>query len=446
MNWRNQLQTAQFRGVEFHTQKSSGEIGRRVQLTEYPLRDTPYAEDLGRKARTFSLDAFVIGADYMARRDKLIAAFETPGPGELIHPYQGAINVVVTRVSIEESSDQGGMARFNVEFTEAGENAFPNTKVDTSAALDSSADRALADASADFARRWNRISESILLSDARPASLDDLAGLAGAGLAFVDMVAGAARKAENLLDAVLYPVSTLVKLPGELFSRLNDSVARIESRLSTTANALQMSASIAPLIYQTAPNRPFLFPTLPVTPLPPWVVPVPVPTQANRPVIRPTTPANITLINSAQALDTAIKTIAAVQLAKAIISTPASSTQPAPRPGSSTQTAPAPIAAADLIALRDDALDAIDSLIETASDQSYRSLLALKRATMAAAANRLASATALITITPRLRTPALVLAWRQTADLAAEADLIARNRVRHPGFVPGGRPIQLLKE
>ncbi|WP_431355959.1 DNA circularization N-terminal domain-containing protein, partial [Algimonas porphyrae] len=51
MSWRDQLEKASFRGVPFHVSRSGGEVGRRVQLTEYPLRDRPYAEDLGRKAR-----------------------------------------------------------------------------------------------------------------------------------------------------------------------------------------------------------------------------------------------------------------------------------------------------------------------------------------------------------------------------------------------------------
>ena len=40
--------------------------------------------------------------------------------------------------------------------------------------------------------------------------------------------------------------------------------------------------------------------------------------------------------------------------------------------------------------------------------------------------------------------PALVLAYQVNGDVEAEADLVARNQVRHPGFVPAGR-VEVLK-
>ena len=47
--WEN-LRPASFRGVAFEVESHSESGGRRVELHEYPLRDTPYAEDLGKKS------------------------------------------------------------------------------------------------------------------------------------------------------------------------------------------------------------------------------------------------------------------------------------------------------------------------------------------------------------------------------------------------------------
>ena len=47
--WEN-LRPASFRGVAFEVESHSESGGRRIELHEYPLRDTPYAEDLGKKA------------------------------------------------------------------------------------------------------------------------------------------------------------------------------------------------------------------------------------------------------------------------------------------------------------------------------------------------------------------------------------------------------------
>ena len=47
-SWREDLRPASFRGVPFLVDESHVVIGRRVVLHEYPLRDKPYAEDLGK--------------------------------------------------------------------------------------------------------------------------------------------------------------------------------------------------------------------------------------------------------------------------------------------------------------------------------------------------------------------------------------------------------------
>ena len=89
------LRSASFRGVRFDVDARTVTVGRRVVLHEYPQRVTPYAEDLGRKARRYKVDAFIIGSDSAIRRDLLLAALEKPGPGQLVHPDFGTLMVVV---------------------------------------------------------------------------------------------------------------------------------------------------------------------------------------------------------------------------------------------------------------------------------------------------------------------------------------------------------------
>ena len=103
------------RGVPFHTTESDTGVGRRNEVHEYPLRDLPYADDLGRRAREFQVNGYVVGENYLQERDALIEALEAYGPGELIHPKYGMLNVVVVgRVSIRESHSEGGIARFAI--------------------------------------------------------------------------------------------------------------------------------------------------------------------------------------------------------------------------------------------------------------------------------------------------------------------------------------------
>ncbi|HCS4673821.1 TPA: DNA circularization N-terminal domain-containing protein, partial [Escherichia coli] len=48
MTWKDRLQDASFRGVPFKVEEESAGAGRRVETHEYPNRDKPYTEDLGK--------------------------------------------------------------------------------------------------------------------------------------------------------------------------------------------------------------------------------------------------------------------------------------------------------------------------------------------------------------------------------------------------------------
>ncbi|MEP3246254.1 MAG: DNA circularization N-terminal domain-containing protein [Sneathiella sp.] len=135
MSWRNSLQKAKFKNIAFEVTSHSLAAGRRGQMHEYANRDTPYFEDLGRKARSFTLEAFVIGDDYHTRRDALIATCEQPGVGKLVHPYLGSLQVVNTACELTESFDNGRIAKFSLTFVEAGDIAFPTATIDKKAGI-----------------------------------------------------------------------------------------------------------------------------------------------------------------------------------------------------------------------------------------------------------------------------------------------------------------------
>lgn len=108
---------ASFRGIPFHAQSTSSEVaGRRAAVHEYAGRDESYPEDLGLKAKSFTLSAYVIGKTYQDKRDALIDACTKKGPGELIHPYHGTLQVLCTGCSVSEGTDQGLMASFSLSF------------------------------------------------------------------------------------------------------------------------------------------------------------------------------------------------------------------------------------------------------------------------------------------------------------------------------------------
>lgn len=129
LGWRSRLRPASFRGVPFYVTEAAGEGGRRVALFEFPQRDTPYAEDLGRKQRLFNIVGYVLGNRYPDVRDRLITACEAPGPGALIHPYIGEVQVVCTSLQYREAEEEGAIARFQIAFAESGTTRAPDVTV-----------------------------------------------------------------------------------------------------------------------------------------------------------------------------------------------------------------------------------------------------------------------------------------------------------------------------
>lgn len=152
MTWRTRMQPASFRGAGFLVEGHDGEVGRRLAVHEYPERDLPYAEDLGRKARVFKITGLVIGPDYMAARDALLAACEQPGPGTLVHPYHGTMEVVCQACAYREETRAGGRASFSFTFMEAGQRNYPAVELDFTAQAAQAADSVRAVAGEVFAQ------------------------------------------------------------------------------------------------------------------------------------------------------------------------------------------------------------------------------------------------------------------------------------------------------
>ena len=113
--WRGRLIDASFRGVPFKVRSHEAPLGRRNEVHQYPGRDDPFVEDLGQEAGVWSFEAFVIGPDYFADRDRLVVALNKKGPGELVHPYLGRKTAAVTDAAVSESFDEGGLARFRLD-------------------------------------------------------------------------------------------------------------------------------------------------------------------------------------------------------------------------------------------------------------------------------------------------------------------------------------------
>jgi prophage DNA circulation protein len=143
--WRLELRMAKFRDAPFHVEQSTRMSGRRIAPHEYPKRDDPYSEDMGRRMVMFDMIGYLIegdrllGLDYRQARNRLMIALEKEGPGPLIHPTLDQIDVVCERYGVTETRDRGGYCVFEMRFLEAGRQANKNVSTNTPSVVKSSA-------------------------------------------------------------------------------------------------------------------------------------------------------------------------------------------------------------------------------------------------------------------------------------------------------------------
>lgn len=154
-SWRDGFRRASFRGVGFFVDDHELAGGRRIAVHEFPFRDTPFTQDLGRKARRYHVTAYVLGDDYFAQRDALIAALDgSDQPGTLVHPYLGTKSVRCDAFSQRETLRDGRLATFTIEFCESGQSPSPQAVTDTATAVLARCDDANAALGASFASRF----------------------------------------------------------------------------------------------------------------------------------------------------------------------------------------------------------------------------------------------------------------------------------------------------
>lgn len=134
------LRPASFRGIPFKIKRATTRVGRRVITHEFPFKDVPYTEDLGRGAREYTLEAHVIGDGHEDIRDQLIQAIEgNKEPGILMHPIFGAVRVVPGPIEHVFDNTEGNIEYFNFTFLEAGENKYPSQVLNTTGHIEQAA-------------------------------------------------------------------------------------------------------------------------------------------------------------------------------------------------------------------------------------------------------------------------------------------------------------------
>lgn len=409
MSWREEFQQGSFRGVPFRTEGASNRRGRRVASHEFPGRDEPVVEDLGRRAREFQIDCHVIGADYRAQRDALLDALEASGPGLLVHPWHGRMMVVVLDAEDSENTEEGGMCRFRITFGEAGMAAPAPVELAAGNDAASAADLAIAAAPEALASRFSIEGAAAFVEQAAAGMVDGMASAAQVAAAMRGGVGAKLRAFEAGLRFLPANMAGLLRAPidlGHALTGLVQAVAVLPSRGRRTR--------LAPLELMLD-----------------W--------RPSQPAMPERTPQRVQEANNRRALLHLFRVAAAAELVRAASTIDYASYEDARE-------------TRDAIAARLDrlALAAADRGADDEAQAFDRLRLALHR-DVTARGQTLARVHQLDLAQTE---PALVLAHRLYANRPAPgrdiegraAEIVARNKVRHPGFIPAGSPIAVLTD
>lgn len=121
-DWTKTLRPASFRGVPFkvETEGLAGG-GRHVAVHEYVRSEEIQTEDMGRKANRYRVTAYIANDLADVHGAALVAALTTPGPGILMLPMLGPLEVRISGdISSNHSKDRLGYVGFDFEAVEAG--------------------------------------------------------------------------------------------------------------------------------------------------------------------------------------------------------------------------------------------------------------------------------------------------------------------------------------
>ncbi|MCF5803293.1 DNA circularization N-terminal domain-containing protein [Pseudomonas tremae] len=471
--WRDSLLPASFRGVGFFIEKAVVPVGRKGQLHEFPQRDEPYFESLGKQSQIHTLTAFIVGRDCFEQRDRLLQALEQEEAGELVHPWLGRLQVQVGECSVTHNLNEGGLVRLDLKFYPANPLKFPvstlNTRRQLLGASESLLDSAL--------RRYRMVMATvdavrINVQALRSALSGVFATIQRQFAPFMTIYSDVTALVHSLVNAPL-TISTLFSTFFASFdgdsrrSRRANGTSSIGGASTGTGSGSSigssaggasggsagsssgggsMNGSSGTAIGQTARSAMNGGASS-------------VETVQYRSVISEATQqaeavSAINLVNQGSGLDTGataqatanlVQDALLVKVARIVASMPvATAVAPLTVVPSLDQQVTQPLqrvdvpVADDVIELRDTLSSAIWDASLKADPEHYLALNTLRQALVRHLNAVAASGVRLVDMKVSEPLPALVLAYRRFGDASRALELVQRNRLAHPGFVPPG--------
>lgn len=413
-----QLQPASFRGVPFEVEASGITVGRRTVVHEYPQRDRPYVEDMGRATRNITLQCFVVGSDYLEQAQALMHELEEPGPGTLIHPWLGEMEVTITSVS-ELQFDQGlGVASVTITATEAGDLELPAVTADEDTEALEAADAVEKSAVDKFCEDFDLSTINDWIDSALEGSLLDALNFVSAGDLgkLFDYAEGVA----NLADKAMALLSTDPKI---FATRLAGALGL--SRWATTVSAWRgVAKSLKNLCrHDKLKARTKAYAERKGEPM----------SDVTRQVMK-----------SQAAIETLVRQLLIAQMVG--VSTLVATSKDVSSPNGEEDTRTTTRSYDEIVELRDELCQVLDDeLLMEENDEMYQVLDEARTAIFDVLTHKADALQHVVIVKPDDVFPAVVLAYDYHDDADRDLEIARRNGVEHEGFCPASE-LRVLSE
>ena len=396
MAWRDDVREfARLDGKEFAVDEVTDAGGADGVIHKIATSGNPVYEGIGPGAKIFNVQAKFVGEDYLADMDELIEILEQPKTHQFVHPYRGNFKVaLVGQYTLSNRRTESGMCRISFQLVALADQAFPLIR----------------DADFEVRNQVALMNLALIDSYSRRFKLGSFAkGIIGTiGLATVAMrsIEGKIQAAMNIGDAFGGAVTGFTNQATSLLRKPQDMIN------SMTGTALGIIGAIA-----TAPDN---LPSLNARALSTF-------TQAMREIFdqpRPTPPRVLTAEGELEHANS-------VQwwLANRISFL-----------GASAQTATElTFTSSDAVNLfKSEFLGFFDEITqdEDLDDQMYSEVRQLKAAMVTYLSTVAQDLPSLTTYTTYKSRPALVIAYDVYGNNDRNLELVDRNGVTHPMFVP----------
>lgn len=390
-DWLSTMWDASYKGVPFYFLSNDEEGGRDTVKHQFPRRDAPYIEDMGEALRVFSGSAYVHGDDADAQAARFGETLATQGPGVLVRPTGGPVPVHCETFRRRDDLDKLGFIAFEVKFVRDGA-ATALISAPFAAQLAFNAADALASALA-----------ALFPAQVRLAGEPDyVAGAAIEGLQGALASLDAVRLTSPVEPARAAPLRDAIETLFADAAALTGSAGAAAVAAGLLAATADLADAMPPVAAQRAMGALIdAAPALPVLPIGPVLT-------------------RRAAVNAATAARLARRAVL-VAWCQAVLRRPFTN-----RP--------------DGVAARGEVMARFEVELQDCGGADnaalFVALSALRNATVDYLTRLIADLAPVISVETPQQMPSLAVAWLLYADPLRAGELVARNRVRHPSFMP----------